>query len=88
MSQQSVLISKLGRRLKVNPKTIRYYEEIELLPEPARNPSCYRVYSDRDVERLDFILRAKALDFSLFRLTRLVACSPYRHSMREMEIVV
>ena len=73
MSQQSMLISKLGRRLKVNPKTIRYYEEIGLLPEPARNPSGYRVYSDRDVERLAFILRAKALDFSLEEIGEILA---------------
>jgi len=68
-----MLISELGRRLNVNPKTIRYYEEIGLLPEPARNPSGYRVYFDRDVERLDFILRAKALDFSLQEIGEILA---------------
>lgn len=68
-----MLISGLGRRLNVNPKTIRYYEEIGLLPEPARNPSGYRVYFDRDVERLAFILRAKALDFSLEEIGEILA---------------
>lgn len=68
-----MLISELGRRLNVNPKTIRYYEEIGLLPAPARTPSGYRVYSDRDSERLAFILRAKALDFSLEEIGEILA---------------
>lgn len=34
-------------------------------PEPARNESGYRTYTDTDVKRLAFILRAKPLDFSL-----------------------
>ncbi|MFQ5856681.1 MAG: heavy metal-responsive transcriptional regulator [Anaerolineae bacterium] len=73
MPKPKMLISELGRRLNVNPKTIRYYEEISLLPEPARNPSGYRIYSEEDAERLGFILRAKALDFSLEEIREILA---------------
>lgn len=68
-----MLIGELGDRLGVNPKTIRYYEEIGLLPEPARNNSGYRVYGEQDVERLAFVLRAKALDFSLEEIGEILA---------------
>lgn len=68
-----MLISELGKRLNINPKTIRYYEEIGLLPEPARTPTGYRVYGEQDVGRLAFILRAKALDFSLEEVREILA---------------
>ena len=73
MSKPNMLISELGKRLNINPKTIRYYEEIGLLPEPARTPTGYRVYGEQDVERLAFILRAKALDFSLEEIREILA---------------
>ena len=41
--------------------TLRYYEEIGLLPQPARTPAGYRLYDERTVERLAFIARAKQL---------------------------
>lgn len=65
MSNTTMLIGELAERLDINPKTIRYYEKIGLMPEPARNESGYRVYTEIDVDRLAFILRAKTLDFSL-----------------------
>jgi DNA-binding transcriptional MerR regulator len=68
-----MLISELARRLSVNPKTIRYYEEIGLMPQPARTPGGYRVYTGQDVERLEFILRAKTLDFSLEEIREILA---------------
>ncbi|MCL4302081.1 MAG: heavy metal-responsive transcriptional regulator [Anaerolineae bacterium] len=58
-------ISELARQVGMAPSMIRYYEEIGLLPPAARNESGYRIYNETDVERLRFIQRAKALDFSL-----------------------
>ena len=46
-------------------KTIRYYELLGLLPEPERTESGYRMYEEKDVERLIFIKKAKSLGFSL-----------------------
>ncbi len=46
------------------PKTIRYYEEIELI-NPARAENGYRDYSDGDVHRLRFLQRARGLGFSI-----------------------
>lgn len=46
-------------------ETVRYYEKIGLLPTPTRNASGYRAYRDEDAQRLSFIVRSRALGFSL-----------------------
>ena len=58
-------IGELAARFGLNPKTIRYYEEIGLLPRADRSESGYRRYNERDIERLGFIRRAKTLGLSL-----------------------
>ncbi|MCE7872785.1 heavy metal-responsive transcriptional regulator, partial [bacterium CPR1] len=63
--ENQIRIGDLARQAGVAPSLVRYYEEIGLLPPAARNESGYRVYRQADVERLRFIQRAKALDFSL-----------------------
>ncbi|MDQ3642053.1 MAG: heavy metal-responsive transcriptional regulator [Actinomycetota bacterium] len=58
-------IGQLGDRLGVNPKTIRYYEDIGLLPAPGRTPAGYRIYGDDAIERLTFIKTAQRLGITL-----------------------
>ena len=58
-------IGELAAELRINPRTIRYYERIGLLPEPERSPSGYRRYSAHHAERLKFILKAKTIGLSL-----------------------
>lgn len=45
-------------------KTIRYYEDIELVI-PNRSSNGYRDYSDNDVHRLAFLQRSRSLGFSI-----------------------
>ena len=45
-------------------KTIRYYEEIELV-KPGRAANGYRAYSENDIHRLKFLQRARSLGFSI-----------------------
>lgn len=45
-------------------KTIRYYEEIELI-KPARAANGYRAYGESDIHRLKFLQRARGLGFSI-----------------------
>lgn len=66
-------IGEVAHELDVNPKTIRYYEEIKLIPPPRRTESGYRVYSQMDIDRLAFILRARELDFSLDDIGEILA---------------
>jgi DNA-binding transcriptional MerR regulator len=70
---EQLRISELARRIDVNPRTIRYYEQIGLLPPPQREANGYRVYDRADVERLQFIRRARALDFSLDDIGEILA---------------
>ncbi len=58
-------IGQLAERIGVNPKTIRYYELIGLLPEPRRRPSGYRNYGSDDLERVAFIRRAQEFGLRL-----------------------
>ena len=58
-------IGELAQACNVNPKTIRYYEAFGLLPKAARAASGHRTYSDRDIQRLRFIRRAKQIGLPL-----------------------
>ncbi|PJF39116.1 MAG: heavy metal-responsive transcriptional regulator, partial [Phototrophicales bacterium] len=58
-------IGDLSQQTGVSSKTIRFYEQIELLPPARRAPNGYRQYDERDVERLQFVRRARALDFAI-----------------------
>lgn len=49
----------------VSAKMIRYYEDIGLIPPPARTSSGYRAYSESDLHRLNFVRRARDLGFSV-----------------------
>ncbi len=66
-------IGELGRRTGLNPKTIRYYEEVGLLPPPARTGSGYRTYSEEDAARLDFVRAAKDFGFTLGEIREILA---------------
>lgn len=65
-------IGSLAAQLGLNPKTIRYYEEIGLLPAPRRTASGYRVYGLADLERLQFISKAKGIGLSLGEIRRIL----------------
>ena len=57
-------IGEAAAHSNVPPKTIRYYEEIELVT-PERGSNGYRRYSQNDVHRLRFLQRARSLGFSI-----------------------
>ena len=63
--QTKMKIGELARRTGFSTKAIRYYELLKLVPEPDRTESGYRLYGQKDVERLEFIEKAKHLGFSL-----------------------
>lgn len=57
-------IGDVARSTGLPAKTIRYYEDIDLV-RPARAENGYRDYGDDDVHRLAFIQRARSLGFSI-----------------------
>ena len=58
-------IGKLGSSAGVKVPTIRYYEQIGLLPEPDRSAGNQRLYSRAALDRLAFIRHARELGFPL-----------------------
>lgn len=66
-------IGMLADQSGLSTQTIRYYESIELLPDPGRTASGYRVYGVDAVERLRFIRDAQASGLTLAEVQSLLA---------------
>jgi len=77
-------IGDVARRAGTTPRTIRYYEEIGLLPvPPARQSGQHRMYSEEEVERLREVMRLKdLLGVSLEELKTLLAAEEARAEVR------
>jgi MerR family mercuric resistance operon transcriptional regulator len=65
-------IGQVAVRADVHKETIRYYQRLGLLEEPARRPGSIRRYGVEAVARLRFIKRAQQLGFSLDEVKRLL----------------
>jgi MerR family transcriptional regulator, copper efflux regulator len=66
-------ISQVAKASGVAAKTIRYYEQIGVLPAPSRAASGYRLYDQPGAERLRFIRRARSLGLPLQQLKTLMS---------------
>ncbi len=77
-------IGDVAKLAGTTPRTIRYYEEIGLLPAAGgREPGAHRTYAEADVERLTDLLRLKdLLGLSLEELKALVEAEDARASLR------
>lgn len=73
-------IQELAKLTGVPAKTIRYYEEIGLLPPPARGENNYRQYDERDAERLRLVAGARRLDLSLDEIGEILALRERREA--------
>lgn len=69
----AMVIGTLSAETGVKVPTIRYYEEIGLLPPPARTGSNRRVYPAEAVRRLRFIRHARELGFEIEAIRQLLA---------------
>ena len=68
-------IGKLGQAARVKVPTIRYYEQIGLLPAPDRSAGNQRLYPRAALERLAFIRHARELGFPLEAIRDLLSLS-------------
>ncbi len=77
-------IGDVAKLAGTTPRTIRYYEEIGLLPVASgREPGTHRTYAEADVERLTDLLRLKdLLGVSLEELKELVEAEDARAALR------
>ena len=65
-------ISELAKKAGCTVEAIRFYESHELIPEPPRTASNYRVYGAAHLARLLFIRHCRSLDLSLEEIKTLV----------------
>lgn len=84
MSDAPLRIGDVARLAGTTPRTIRYYEEIGLLPEtPTRPSGRHRLYTAAEVERLREVMRLKnLLGVSLEELKTLLTAEEARATVR------
>lgn len=76
-------IEQVAARTGLTKRTLRYYEEIGLLPAPTRTEGGYRLYSEADVQQLERIKRLKGLlGFSLAEIREMAVAEEQREQVR------
>lgn len=73
-------IGELARQTGVSTKTIRYYEDIGLVPRPDRAPNGYRDYRPDAVDRLRFIRDAQASGLTLTEISSVLELREEGHA--------
>jgi DNA-binding transcriptional MerR regulator len=81
---KALRIGVLARKTGVKVPTIRYYENIGLMPPVPRTPSNRRQYDARAIDRLRFIRHARELGFDVGAIRELLhlASQPQRSCAR------
>lgn len=65
-------IGELANILKIKVDTIRYYEEIGLIPKPKRLENEYRVYSEKYIDIIQFVILCKNNGFTLKEISEII----------------
>jgi DNA-binding transcriptional MerR regulator len=78
--QGYLTIKDAAKRAGLTPKTIRYYEQIGLIPPFERSragfkANGYRLFTRPDINRLEFVKRARRLGLSLAQVKELLAAT-------------
>ena len=73
--KERISIGDLAKGTGTKVVTVRYYEQIGLLPAPSRTAGNYRTYSNEHMRRLRFIRRCRDLGFTLDQIRDLLRLS-------------
>lgn len=73
MDEKVYRIGELAQANQIKTDTLRFYEKHGLLTPSSRSDAGYRLYSETDAQKLTFILRAKAMGFSLNEISDLLS---------------
>ena len=73
--KERISIGDLAKGTGTKVVTVRYYEQIGLLPAPSRTAGNYRTYSNEHMRRLRFIRRCRGLGFTLDQIRDLLRLS-------------
>lgn len=72
---RDLTIGRVAEAAGCKVQTVRYYEQIGLIPAPPRTSGNQRVYDDSAIHRLTFIRHARELGFSLQAIRDLISLS-------------
>jgi DNA-binding transcriptional MerR regulator len=76
-------IGEIAERSGVTPRTVRYYEELGLLPRGEREQGKHRIYTEADVQRLRELTRLRdLLGLSLDELRSMLIAEDARAEVR------
>jgi Cu(I)-responsive transcriptional regulator len=78
MTTEKLGIGDLAKATGTKVVTIRYYEQIGLMPAPDRTSGNYRAYSGDHLARLSFVRRARDLGFSIEQIKALLSLADQR----------
>ena len=78
-------VAEFARLTKVTVRALHYYDQIGLLAPSGRTPSRYRVYTDKDLFRLQQIVTLKFLGLSLDQIGKALA-RPRKEIIRSMRL--
>ncbi len=83
-------IGQAAKACGLTTKTIRYYEEIDLICPSSRSLSGYRQYTESDIAQLQFIQRARSTGFTIDECRQLLALNndPSRQSHEVKALVL
>ncbi len=87
-------IGEVAERVALSLRSVRYYEEVGLLPPAERSPGGFRLYDDAAVQRLLVIKQMKPLEFTLDEMRELLdhidqlAAHPASRQRAEIEAVL
>ncbi len=83
------LIGQLAKLCQVSSDTLRFYEKNNLLQPAGRSDSGYRLYSEDNLSRVKFILRAKSIGLSLDEIRELldIRLEASQHSCAEVKAI-
>ncbi|HBP62840.1 MAG TPA: hypothetical protein DD730_00885 [Desulfosporosinus sp.] len=73
--QKLLKIGDLAKRVGVTVRTVRYYEELGLFSPANISPGGFRLYTESDLRKLNYIKRFRDLDFPLNEILQLLSSS-------------
>ena len=87
---QGIQIGKVAEQTRLSIDTIRFYQKIGLVKQPARSEGGFRLFTDVEIKDLLFIQKAQELGFSLTEIKQLSilnqehdhACSQVRNLLK------
>ena len=86
IQKHTLSIGELAQVAGVNVETVRYYQRVGMLSQPAKPLQGARKYGPRDIKQIRFIKRAQALGFTLSEVAELLALGKVS-SCRETQVL-